>query len=528
MRSHVIRWLAIPALVAGMALFFSSPAWAPAAPPAQPSGQVPSVGVTPTSTSPNDPNNGQWFFLDNLLPGQTGTSAAKITNPADVPQTLHLYLADMDFVANGGVRVAEDGKSTDIGSWGGFGNQSTIVIAPKATITVAFSITVPKDAEPGDHVGSVVVAMPPQDVPGQSIKIERRVATRLYVTLPGEARAAFSIQQVSMEKDSSFYTKEITTKVVLHNDGRVRLRPTVLINGKQAKGSSVLLSNSVEPYVITQKVPIWGGPVSARVEVHSKIGQADGPVRTQQASTFVIPYVLFIGLVVLVGFFFLVRWLWRRRGGKYAAIQADLRRFERLVQQQRAAGEDTADVAGEAELAIKAAIKQAGRAGDKDTEIKLRGKLAELREQEAAPPPPPSAPSPAPTSPAPAAAGSSPQPASVAAPAPEPTNGNGSPVQPDNPVRTENGHSAVVNGNGNGQGNGHGHEREDDASLVAILRVLATAPPGGQRFALVKAARNHGREAIEAHAEELAALPEDVRIRLLRTASQQPEPSEIA
>src|SRR5438105_7547395 len=245
-----------------------------------------------------------------------------------------------------------------------------------------------------------------------------------------------------MEKDSSFYTKEVTTRVVLHNDGRVRLRPTVLINGKRAQGSSVLLSNSVEPYFITQKVPIWGGPVSARVEVHTKVGQAEGPTRQQNASTFVIPYVLLVGLVLLVGFFFLVRWLWRKRGGKYAAIQADLRRFERLLAQQRAAGEDTADVAGEAELAIKAAIKQAGRSGDKDTEIKLRGKLAELREQEVAPSPPPSASSPAPPSPAPAAAGPSPQPASVVAEAPETANGNG---------------AVNVNGNGNGTGNGNGN-----------------------------------------------------------------------
>jgi hypothetical protein len=203
--------------------------------------------------------------------------------------------------------------------------------------------------------------------------------------------------------------------------------------------------------------------------------------------------------------FFLVRWLWSKRGGKYAAMQADLRRFERLLQQQRAAGEDTADVAGEAELAIKAAIKQAGRAGDKDTEIRLRGKLAELREQEAAPSPPPSASPPAPSLPAPAAAASIPQPASVAAPAPE----GGA-------------------GNGNGNGNGHGNGREHDAALAAILRVLADAPPGGQRFSLIKAARQYGRDAIESHTEELAALPEDVRVRLLRAAPSQPEPSEIA
>jgi hypothetical protein len=514
MRSHVIRWLAIPALVAGMAL--PARAWAQTQAPPQ---QVPSVAVTPATKSPNDPNNGQWFFIDGLLPGQTGQSAAKLTNPASVPQTVHLYLADLDFVANGGARLADDGKSVDIGTWGGFGSNSNVTLAPNETRVVPFGVTVPNDAEPGDHVGAVVVEAAPQSTGDNSIlKIVRRVATRFYVTLPGEAHAAFSIKQITMKKDSSFLTKEVTTAVVLHNDGRVRLRPTVLINGKQAKGSSVLLSNSIEPYFITQKVPIWGGPVSAHVEVHSKVGQAEGPVRAQQASIFVIPYVLLVGLVLLVGMFFVMRWLWRKRGGKYAAIQADLRRFERLLQQQRAAGEDTADVSGEAELAIKAAIKQAGRAGDKDTEIRLRDKLAELREQEAAPSPPPSAPPLAPTSPAPAAAASIPQPASVAAPAPEAANGHS------NGNGSANGENANGNGNGNGHtdANGYGHQREDEASLVAILRVLSTAPPGGQRFALLKAARQYGRDAIEAHPEELAALPEDVRVRLLRV------PTEIA
>ena len=73
-----------------------------------------------------------------------------------------------------------------------------------------------------------------------------------------------------------------------------------------------------------------------------------------------------------------------------------------------------------------------------------------------------------------------------------------------------------------------GHAREDDASLVAILRVLAAAPPGGQRFALVRAARHYGRDAIEAHPEELASLPEELRVRLLRAASHEPEPEPVA
>jgi len=244
---------------------------------------------------------------------------------------------------------------------------------------------------------------------------------------------------------------------------------------------------------------------------------------------------IIIGMLI-VGLIFVLK---RRRKDKdnYAEVKADLKRFEEMIKAQEGGAAIPTSVPDDPAVAIRAAIKQAKRAGDektaaklesrleallerqaaipspvrdevlptKTTKIRHREKVAGSREQEAAPSPPPSAPTPAPTSPAPAAAASIPQPASVAAKAPEPENGNG---------------------NGSSDGNGHG--REDDAALVAILRVLAEAPPGGERFSLIKAARQYGRDAIEAHPEELAALPSDVRVRLLRAAPQQPEPAPAA
>src|SRR3982751_5780469 len=98
MRSHVIRWLAVPALVAGAGL--ATPGLPQNAPPPQQGGQIPSVGVAPVGTSPNDPNGGQWFVM-NLTPGETGQAQARIANPADVPQKVTLSLADLDFSEDG-------------------------------------------------------------------------------------------------------------------------------------------------------------------------------------------------------------------------------------------------------------------------------------------------------------------------------------------------------------------------------------------------------------------------------------------
>jgi hypothetical protein len=235
---------------------------------------------------------------------------------------------------------------------------------------------------------------------------------------------------------------------------------------------------------------------------------------------------LAIILALIVGLIIILK---RRRKDKdnYAEVKADLKRFEELIKAQEGGATLPATTVDDPVVAIRAAIKQAKRAGDEKTAAKLESRLdtllerqaaiprpplddvlpsrkntkvrppaksAEPREQEAAPPPPPTVSPPAPSIPAHAAAEEpSPQPASVAAPAPA-----------------------------------NGIEGNSNASLAMILRDLATTPPGGQRFALVKAARQYGRDAIEAHADEVAALPEDVRIRLLRAAPQQPEPIEIA
>ena len=59
----------------------------------------------------------------------------------------------------------------------------------------------------------------------------------------------------------------------------------------------------------------------------------------------------------------------------------------------------------------------------------------------------------------------------------------------------------------------------DQRTAAAVLRELASAPPGARRFALIREARAHGIDVIEAHPEELAAIPEDLRTRLLRSPS---------
>ena len=366
----------IPALVAGMV-------HAPAAfgqEQSPTSAENAGVGIQPLDTQPGDPNGGQWFFKQGAA-GDVLEFKARLVNLASVERTVKMYLADLNFSADGTPQIPKPGEaSKDIGTWGP-GVQSYTLAANKAQ-DITFKVTVPEGADPGDHVGVVVIENPPQKTTGQAFNIVKRVSTRLYVTVPGAAKPALKIESVKVEPDSSFFPTEATVRVTLRNTGTIGLRPSVFVNGEKASGPETMLTKSIENFVITKKVPLWGGPQSYRVDVTSLVGvtlaqNVPGPVDQVRVSRFYFPYVLLIAMAVLGLFVFMVRRWLRNRAGRYAAMRSDMKRIERLLSEQRNGGNGAPDE--DPELAIKAAIKRAGRAGDKESESKLKEKLAEHR-----------------------------------------------------------------------------------------------------------------------------------------------------
>jgi hypothetical protein len=343
--------------------------------------ELQSVSVGPADVSPNSPANGSWFTTE-PRPGEKVTMRVRLKNPVDINQPIKLYLADLVFTPDGSRDLAA--QSTDVGTWGGFATPEVVVPA-RGVLDIPFTLTVPTDAEPGDHVGAVVAeSRHASSGPGQ-LAVVKRVTSRLYVTVPGYAQPDYSIEKIELKRSTAFFglfTREITSKVVLRNTGRVRLRPAVTVNSQRARGSDVLLSRSVETYLVTEKVPLWGGPRQFKASVTSVVGSDRGPAREAQASTFVFPWILPVAMVALVLSFLGLRRLLARRRGRYAALQSDMRRIERLLQEQRSnavSGDVSSTGEHDPEAVIKAAIKKATRGGDTAAVEKLKLKLEEQR-----------------------------------------------------------------------------------------------------------------------------------------------------
>ena len=363
-----ILLIVIPALAAGMTTF---PAFAQT--------QLPSLDVHPVGTSKTDPDGGQWFFA-NGIPGQTQRFQMRLYNPTNEPKNVKLYFADMTFNSDGTAVVAA--TSTDLGRWGRFDDPRLTVGAHKA-IFEGFSVTPPKGADPGDHIGAAVVEEAPAG--GGPIRSIQRVALRVYMTLPGDARKEFDIHSVSAARRSLFYPRKIDVAVELRNTGRVRLDPTVTVNGAATKGPNELLTQSRELYNITVPVHFWGGPVMLHVNAQTSTFGLPGPARQVSVLVWVIPWHLFALLALLALIVLGVRWIIRRRRARVTGLQADIRRLERLVtlqhESRQAPPPEVAAEAHDARVAIFAAAKQARRAGDLQTAKRLEQFLAETARQ---------------------------------------------------------------------------------------------------------------------------------------------------
>ncbi|MEY2475556.1 MAG: hypothetical protein QOG87_871 [Actinomycetota bacterium] len=565
LKKSLLALCIVPAFVAGMLHVPSAFA--------QAADDQAGVGIQPLDTKTSDPNGGQWFYKQGA-PGDVLEFKARLVNLATVERTVKMYLADLNFSSDGTPQIPGPGKpSQDIGTWG-TGEQS-YTLAANAKQDITFKVVVPDGADPGDHVGVVVIENPPQKTTGQAFNIVKRVSTRLYVTVPGDAKPAMKVESVTIEPDSSIFPREATVRVTLRNTGTIGLRPNVTVNGEKATGPDVMLTKSIEHFVVTKKVPLWGGPQSYRVDVTSLVGVTTtqnriGPVDQVRVSRFYFPWMLLIALTVLGLFVFMVRRWLRKRAGRYAAMRADMKRIERLLSEQRSGG-TTPDE--DPEVAIKAAIKRAGRAGDKESEEKLKEKLAEHRAAVAAPAPdpepvvattPPPAPEPVaapalPDEPVPATAGSSTYdwllddspPVATEGPkdfydslrdADEPAEPSRTPVQsamgpgyfvPDpappaasSPVTQDVAEDAapdpepvVARAPQPEPVSALVHATavppsEHVDALAALLRELKTAPKKRQE-ALLQAARSYGVLTLRAHAELIDELPPDVRVKLL-------------
>lgn len=165
-------------------------------------------------------------FSYEVAPGQQILDYYEVSNTGTTPQVMKIYGTDAYNTEDGSYGLLETGAApSDAGSWFGFINGAAEVdlpLEPGTSQVVPFSVTVPADAAPGDHAAGIVISVATPD--GQ-IVVDRRVATRVYVRVPGELQPALSISSIAADYNGEVNPLDGTTDITftVTNAGNVAL-----------------------------------------------------------------------------------------------------------------------------------------------------------------------------------------------------------------------------------------------------------------------------------------------------------------
>ncbi|HET6952201.1 MAG TPA: DUF916 domain-containing protein [Acidimicrobiales bacterium] len=309
--------------------------------------QEPPPQTPPDQTTPADDERPTWavepagtaglaertYFIYTLPPGARLVDTVAVSNLDAEPLTVAIYPADAYNTSKDGafaLRNAEDPK-VGVGGWIRLGVQER-TIPPQTRAEIPFELTVPNDAEPGDHAGALLAAKVELEAggggDGVDVQLRRRVGARIYVRVEGPLDPALSVTRLAIDDHQPivpFVTGAggVDVNYTVTNTGNVRLAPTahvelvgpfgMTVHRSEAETLPELLpGGSVDRHVKLEELPPLGR-LSLRVIVTSD--EAD----TRSSHTiWAVPWV-WLAVVALI----LARWQWRRRRRRRAE-QADV------------------------------------------------------------------------------------------------------------------------------------------------------------------------------------------------------------
>lgn len=133
--------------------------------------------------------------------GAAHEDAVIVSNFSAEPLTVRIYSQDAYLGADGGFEVRTGAETaTDLGSWITMAAPSVTVPA-RSTAKVPFTISVPADAVGGDHAAGILTSTTSSttNASGNSVGVEHRVGTRVYLRVAGQVAPGLELQGVGVD-----------------------------------------------------------------------------------------------------------------------------------------------------------------------------------------------------------------------------------------------------------------------------------------------------------------------------------------
>ncbi|WP_433676116.1 hypothetical protein [Microbacterium gorillae] len=275
------------------------------------------------SVSPADETgeDGRHAIENEVDPGESVQEHIIVRNLGAEDVVFALSAADGFYTEAGRFDMLPSGReSTDAGAWITIGDDVTIPAG--GAVVVPFTITVPSNAEPGDHAAGVaasVLSVRETGADGTGVGVESRVGVKVITRVTGEIVPAFAVGSVTTDYDLSWnpfeagsatvtFDVENTGNARLDAAGEVRLGGAIVPFPAEGTRPQVLLPGEKRSFTVT--VPdVW--PLFAatgELAVDPTAATSDGSELAVTGSrlslfTWAIPWphlALLVGIVLIV------------------------------------------------------------------------------------------------------------------------------------------------------------------------------------------------------------------------------------
>ncbi len=193
--------------------------------------QEPVFGLRPARANPHDPDASGYFTIY-LRPGEVHHDDVILLNEGQVPVDIDLYLAEATTAIGGSASFGAHGDENATTAWIELSRDGA-TLQPGEELTVPFTVTVPEDARPGDHLVGMVtqLATPTEDDDVEvatssneasfAVQVVRRIGVAVLIVVEGERTPALEVLDVELvdqgDEGARFY-------VTVHNAGNVMLK----------------------------------------------------------------------------------------------------------------------------------------------------------------------------------------------------------------------------------------------------------------------------------------------------------------
>ncbi len=264
-------------------------------------------------------------------PGQVWQSTLRVINVNPFDLTVYVDVVNFAPKGEGGdgrfIPIIDENRTgATLAEWISISREA-IVVPREQTKEIPFTVSVPSDASPGGHFAAILVGTKPLENEAGPARLQtaQMVTSLFFARVAGDVIESGSIREFTTER-TILDTPEVDFLLRFENKGNVHLQPqgdiriynmwneergVIPINQYTDFGN--VLPNSVRKFTFTWKGE-WSVSDVGRYSVVATLGYGSEDRKFVTAKTYfwVIPIKLLLGVLIVLGLFFLlISWLVR-------------------------------------------------------------------------------------------------------------------------------------------------------------------------------------------------------------------------